>query len=106
MEHDAEVEAVVDQLAAELGARRASLIGMIPVADASMITNSVRAAAARVSRRLCPGEPCGRAASVQVVHALWGDGSPPPSWWHTPLGRAVAACGASGPEQVPYRSTR
>lgn len=107
-DHDPVAEEIVDQLVEQLADRlRALAAGIVPGPSCSPGgADPVRAAAVRVARRLRAEEPSGAAAAMQVVHALWADGSPPAGWWRTPLGRALAACGAGDPAGGPYRSRR
>jgi hypothetical protein len=45
--------------------------------------------------------------SIDVMAALWPDGTePPPEWWHSPLGRLVArSVGTDDAEAVTYSAT-
>lgn len=93
------------QLASELGTRLYAL-SMLDTPEATMdVDRRAATMAARTIGPLCsPDDREAAQATIDVICALWPDGTEPPhEWWRTPLGRLCArSAGTDDAEAVTY----
>lgn len=88
---------VRDELADSLATAAHALAGLLGADLALILAERAEQAADRLAANLGDPDPAVAAqTATDVVTALW-TGDPPPEWWATELGQALAAAGTDEP---------
>lgn len=89
------VEDVAAQLAGELGGVARDVAALLGTDLLLLVEQRIDDTCARLAAQLCGDDDHESAAAARdVMAARWpADTDPPPGWWRTPAGRAVARSG-------------